>query len=122
MKDIFLDTNFLISAVKYKIDIKSELDRICDFLYRIVVLKGVLLELKSLEKNPKTKTDAKLAQKIALTFHIFDSPINKKVDDILINLSNLQGAIIATNDKELKQKLKGPKIVIRNKKYFEFKQ
>ena len=39
-----------------------------------------------------------------------------KVDDILVGLSG-KDTIIATQDKELKKRIKGKKIVLRQKKY-----
>ena len=35
MKKIILDTNFLITAIKFKVDIFTEINRICDFNYKI---------------------------------------------------------------------------------------
>ena len=49
MKTIILDTNFLIYCVKYKIDFFSEIDRICNFNYKLSVLSSTIDELNSLD-------------------------------------------------------------------------
>lgn len=119
MKDIILDTNFLISAVKFRIDIKGELTRICPFMFRICILDKILLELKKLTESEKTRLEALLSLKFTSLYHLIRTQSEKSVDDILVELSKYKSIIIATNDKELKEKLLSPVIVIRNKKYFE---
>lgn len=121
MKDIILDTNFIISAVNYKIDIKEELNRICPFLFRICIIDKTILELKKLTETEKTRLDAILALKISQVFNILRTHGEKYVDELLIDFSKSKSVIVATNDKELKEKLSCPVIVIRNKKYFELK-
>lgn len=121
MKDIILDTNFLISAIKFKIDIKGELTRICPFMFRICILDKILLELKKLTESEKTRLEALLALKFTSIYHLIRTQADKSVDESLIELSKYKSIIIATNDKELKEKLSSPVIVIRNKKYFELK-
>ena len=118
MKDIILDTNFIISAIKYKIDIQEELSRIFPVLFRICVLDSVLIELKKLTKSPTTRLEAVLGLKITSPFYVIKTE-NKNVDYSLVELSKNKGVVVATNDKELKEKLSCPVIVIRNRKYFE---
>lgn len=113
-KIIFLDTNFLWYIVDYKIDVFAELERICYFPYKIQILSGTIEELEKLK--PKNYGIIKLLLK---KIEIKKSEI-KKVDDELTKLSE-EGAIIATQDKELKDRLKGEVIVIRQKKYLELK-
>ena len=120
MKDVVIDTNFLILALKYRIDIKEELTRILPFMFRIDILDKSLLELKKLTESPKTQLEALLALKLSATFHLLRS-LDGSVDDNLVRLSENKQVIIATNDKELKERLKGKYIVIRNMKIFELK-
>lgn len=119
MKKIILDTNFLMAVSQFNIDIFKELERICDFNYELYVLEGTKEELEKLIKE--LSLSKKVAAKIALSL-IERTDINiilhKKghVDDILAE----QDAIIATQDKELKQKLKAKDIktiTIRQKKH-----
>src|SRR3989344_3473855 len=104
MKDIILDTNFIISAVKYKIDIREELIRIFPILFRICVLDSVLFELKKLTESPTTRMEAVLGLKITSPFYVLKTK-NNFVDNTLIELSKNKDVIIATNDKELKERL-----------------
>ncbi len=113
-KLIILDTNFLIYCVKYKIDFFSEIDRLCDFNYSLAVLDRSIEELEFLK--PKGLNLIKVFLK---KIKILESSIHS-VDDELARLSK-EGNIIATQDKGLKDKLKCPVIVIRQKKYLELK-
>ena len=116
---IILDTNFLIETIKYKIDSLMELRRICDFNFELCILDKTLDELEKINK---------VESRIALSFiHILKiintkESKNKDVDDILVELSS-KDTIIATQDKELKRRLRKkhiPLIIIRQKKYYKF--
>ena len=113
MKTIILDTNFLIDCVKYKIDLFTEINRICSFDYKLAVLSSTILELERLKP-----TSLNLIKKFIEKMEVIRS--EGYVDKILIDLSN-KDIIIATHDQELKRRLKGPVIIIRQKKYLELK-
>ncbi len=108
---ILLDTSFLLTAVKYKVDIFEKLKG-----HELVVLNGVKRELETLIKAKKR---GKLEAKIVLELlkknkvKIKKSKI-RSVDDALVAEKNY---VIATQDRELKRKLKGKKIItIRQKR------
>lgn len=105
---IILDTNFLMAISQFKIDIFNELKK---FPYKVYIIDKTIKELKILNN-----THSKIALKL-----IKDIPIIKtkpgKTDNILIELS--KDNIIATQDKELKKRLKAPYLVIRQKKYLK---
>jgi len=110
MHSIILDTNFLLSSLKFKIDFISEIDRICKFNYEVLVFEGTLREIKN-------KKLGRLALEIIRQKNI--RVINSKnsyVDKDILNLSG-EDYIIATNDKNLIKKLKFPIIRIKQKKY-----
>ena len=113
MRKIVLDTNFLIYCAKFKIDFFSELERICNFPYKIAVLDKTLEELEKVK--PK---ELKLIKKYLEKINIIKSKENY-VDKELINLKD--DCIIATQDLKLKKQLKGPVIIIRQRKYLELK-
>ncbi len=123
MKLIALDTNFLLYAAKYKIDIVSELDRICDFSYKMVLPEQVLKELKGISTSGKGKDReaALLALQITNNFGIQKIDA-KSADDALLMLAS--GNVLATMDKELRKRFKKGKsarvIAIRQKKYLIF--
>ncbi|MBS3168244.1 ribonuclease VapC [Candidatus Woesearchaeota archaeon] len=114
MKTIIVDTNFLIYCAKFKIDFFSEIDRLMLTNYKIVTLNTIIEELEKVK--PK---ELKLIKRFLEKVEIIKTN-EKKVDKELQFLSS-KDFIIATQDRELKQKLKGPKIIIRQKKYLELK-
>ena len=116
---VVLDTNFLIDLLKYKIDIR-EIEGIVGARCELITLDGVIDELKKIAKSRKKSSKyAKLALKL-IDFHkikIIPSP-EKNTDKALIFLA--RNAMIATNDKKLRKKLKkiGMKtIYLRAKKH-----
>ena len=112
MYKIILDTDFLLTSLKFKVDLISEIERILDFKYKIFVIDKTLDELK----NKKLE---KLALELIKRFNIIETKKDKIVDDLILELKD-DNIIVATQDKELKKKLKREKIpiiTIRQKKY-----
>ncbi len=131
-RKILLDTNFLMIPGNLGVDILRELDRICNFNYKLYVVDKSLDELKKLpEKARKEKTKTKVAVNIAFKLiellgkegkiniiptKTDDSLKDKYVDDVLKLLA--QDYIIATTDSELKKHLKRV-IILRGKNHLE---
>ena len=61
MKTIILDTNFLMVPAQYKVDIFSEIERICGFSYELVVPDVVVKELEKIAAGQKGKAAARMA-------------------------------------------------------------
>jgi len=109
MKKILLDTNFLLIPYQFKVDIFSEIQRIADFKYEIYVVDKTVDELKKIIGKQKGK-DSKAAilglimleQKGAKMVKTKES---KDVDSLILNEAK-KGYIVATQDAELKRKLK----------------
>ena len=125
---IILDTNFLLIPAQFKVDIFSEIERICDFPYKIYILEQSIDELNKiiLEQKGKNKAAAKLALQLIKQKGLNTIGISKKdsVDNILANLPE-KDYIVATQDIELKRRLKAKNIKIitlRNKKYLQFEK
>ena len=120
MKNILLDTNFLIDCAKNKIDIHRELTRILDTNFDMCVLDRTMDELDVvIAKGRKEGLAAKLAKTILMTKQFVILPTSGGHTDTLLLRRADDDNIIATMDKELKQKLKKKKqdvIVIRSKK------
>lgn len=117
MKQIIIDTNALVAMGEFKIDIFTELERICDFPYKITILIGTLEELNRIyqESKGKYKAAAKLALDIIKKKNIEIIPEEGYVDDILVELSK-KGNLVLTQDIELKKRLTKPYLTIRQKK------
>jgi len=126
MRKIILDTNFLLIPIQFKVDIFSEIDRICLFSYKLYIVDKAIDELKNIVKIQKGKH--KLAAKIALQL------VKRKgvgviktneghVDDLILELLG-KDYILATQDELLRRKAvkKGFKvIVLRSKKHLVLK-
>jgi rRNA-processing protein FCF1 len=108
---------------QFMVDIYSEIHRIFPFKYDLYVLDKTFDELDSIinTQKGKNKASAKLAKAIleAQKPKTLKTTSKDYVDNILLDLD---GYIIATQDRALRSKLrkKGVKtIVLRQKKYLE---
>src|SRR3989344_2084995 len=112
-KKVIIDTNFLVECIRFKIDLFSEIDRLLIY-HELFILDRALEELSRIKIKERA-----LLKKFLEKFKIIDtsSYSNLGVDDIITKLS--EDYVIATQDKELKRRLKGQKIIIRQKKYLE---
>ena len=121
MRRIILDTNFLLAVSQFKVDIFSEIERICDFPYTLYMLDKSIDELNKIIRTPKKKDKA--AAKLALALIKGRIKILKSkgsfVDDILASIAD-DNTIIATQDKELKKRIKTRIITVKQKKYLAF--
>ena len=109
---IVLDTNIILDTIKFKVDLFAELKRICNFNCTIAILDKTL---KELENKPNSKLAFELLKKKKVKIIKTDKGY---VDKLLLKLN--KNYIIATNDKELKNKLKKDNkkiITLRQKKY-----
>ncbi len=99
------------------LDIFSEIEKACDFPYRIFVLQGTIDELNTiiLEQREKFRRAAKLALKLLEAKKIPVMKSSGHVDQQLVKLSH-QGYMILTQDAALKKKLVRPYLTIRQKK------
>ena len=119
---VLLDTNFFLDLIRYRNDFS--LFENLEERVELFVSSEVIRELKSIA-NKKTK-EGRLAlialeliknQKIRVV-----KSLKKNVDEDLIALAKNEGFIIATNDKDLKEKLKKENIKViclRDKKKIE---
>ena len=124
MKKIILDTNFLLIPIQFKVDIFSELDRICDFNYKLYIYANSISELKNIieKQSQKHKKAAEFALKLIKLKNIEIIKSDEKDVDSLILENFDKDTIIATQDAVLKKKLlrKGASVVIlRQKKYLQ---
>lgn len=120
---IILDTNFLLIPAQFKVDIFSEIDRICLFPYELYIVDKTISELEKIikEQKGKDKAAAKLALDMlkAKNIDILESETEKSVDDIIKSVVNKKEFVVATQDIPLKRALKSkniPIITMRQKK------
>jgi rRNA-processing protein FCF1 len=118
MRKILLDTNFILTCIKNKIDLFEEF-----FLegYKIIIPEQVIKEIKKYEKKPEGKIALKILEK-----DFYEKPDigsgRGTVDNKIVKYAmENPGLIVATLDREIKNKLKKKNkvMVIRNKKKLE---
>jgi rRNA-processing protein FCF1 len=107
MKKVILDTSFILSAVRNKIDFFEDLKMMG---MQILIPDRVIKELKGLK--------AELALKLLHAHKFKQIKIKgKNTDRAIMNYAKENPRIIvATLDRELKKSIKSPKLVIRQKK------
>lgn len=120
MKYAVLDTNFILSCIRKKIDFFEEIK----FMgFKILMPMQVIEELEKISKreNVKFSSEAKLALSL-LKKNVFtrvDLKM-KNVDNGIIKLAEKNKEyIVATLDREMKNKIKNRNIVIRGEKKLE---
>lgn len=114
MKIVF-DTNFLVSCLKFNISFLEELEG--DELFIVDKTKE---ELEKLIKSGKTKDKQRAKIILALLNKRKIKKIkSKEIETVDDALARLKGYIIATQDKNLKKRVKGKKLIIRAKKKLE---
>jgi hypothetical protein len=126
MKRVLLDTNFLMIPAAFRVDIFAELERIMHEPYEVCILDRTVDELRKITETQrgKDKDAARLALELARhkRVKIIITKENKVVDDLIAQIANSKSFIVATQDRELKNKLKAkrvPLIVMRQKKYLK---
>ena len=125
MKYAILDTNFILTCVKQKIDFFEDIKLMG---FQIVIPKQVINEIEKVSRSKKklhVRDDAllslKLLEKNRESYKNIDiSKYGKNTDKRIKGFSNkYPEAVVATLDRELKKKTKNRKIIIRNKKKLE---
>ena len=120
MKYAVLDTNFILSCIRKKIDF---FELIPQMGMKIVIPLQVMDEIRKFSRQGRgnLKQEAKLALVLLQNqeFNRIDL-YNKNVDNGLIKLAEKnENYIIATLDSQIKHKTKNPNLVIRGEKELE---
>lgn len=107
MKKIILDTNFLLTPGRFKVDIFSELERIMNEPYEIYIFDRSLEELEKIKKNGsgKDKQAVEIAIKLLNTKALKTISCSRYVDDAILEFAE-PNTLVATQDLELKKKLR----------------
>ena len=121
MKKVLLDTSFILSCVREKVDF---FDRLEDMGYGIVISNNVVKEIKGLADKGKTlklREIASLALKVIASEKYESLEIKGRyVDSAIVNyLKTDREYALATVDKVLKKKVNNPRIVLRARKRLE---
>ena len=123
---VILDTNFLLIPAQFRVDIFSEIDRICVFSHVLAVVDRTVDELEHIieSQKGKNKAAAGLALKMLKANRVAILPSKnamfKNVDKIIIEFASSERVVVATQDYKLRSELRksGTRtIVLRSKKY-----
>ena len=121
---IILDSNAFFAPIYFKIDIFRELKVLLNRNFEMILISPIKQELEILaEKNSsKNSKNASFALKLASECKYVEVKIPKGVliDDIIIKKAKDWKAIVFTNDRELKERLRNisvPVIYVRQKSF-----
>jgi len=124
-KEVIIDTNFLTVPSQFNVDIFSEAERLLDGRLQFVVLAGSLEEAKKkLQQATKVKEKRKfrMARELATRCEIVEPDkriASLPVDDQILEYATSVSGVIATNDRDLRQRAirnNIPVIYLRGKK------
>ncbi len=128
---IVLDTNFLLIPAQFKVDIFSEIRRICDFSYELVVVPETVAELEGIAVSRGSSGKDRKAAKLALellklkAFRVKvlkNRKLFKRADEAILAIAD-KNSCVATQDAELRRRLREKAvrlIILRQKQYLKF--
>ncbi len=96
---------------KFNLSLFEEVERALNRSFSAIVLSPIADELTALARigTPKEKQAARLALKLAKAkceiLHIHPT-LNETVDDLILRIATERGYAVATNDKELRKRLR----------------
>lgn len=117
---VILDSNALMMQFQFHVDIEKEVRRILNFNFEVVVPRIVVNELERLAKegNNKEAAEARMAAELAKTFRVEESPGDG--DTGILRMAEKLNAIVVTNDKVLRARLRAkdiPNIYMRSRAF-----
>jgi rRNA-processing protein FCF1 len=126
---VVLDTNFLTVPAQFGVDVFSEAERVLERSIEFILLDSVLDEIKG-KLERAGKTDGRMF-KVALDLterckvvEIDQSMKESPVDNQLLEYTVSVRGVLATNDKELRERASErgiPVLMLRGKKHLELK-
>ena len=123
---VVLDTSILMLAAEHRIDLFGEISRLVPMAHKCVLLTSVYNELNNMinSKSGKEKLLARVALKMAGNCELINVENIKGADDSILEFAkgNLGNVIVATNDAELRRKLRMlsiPVIYVRDSNHLE---
>jgi len=112
---VILDSNFLFMPMQFHVDLLDELERVTGKRAEPIMLSPVYEEIRAITaKGGKMGKLAAVALKYAerLKRVDVDTRPGETVDDIILRMAAEWGCPIATNDRELRKKLRDANITI----------
>jgi len=126
MLRVILDSNALFVPLQFKIDIFSDLERLLNRNFELILLSPVKRELEALAEkgSPKMRKNASYALKLAerCKYVEVDDLASALTDDIIVRIAKEWNSPVFTNDKQLRKRLRDisvPVIYVRQKSHLE---
>lgn len=123
---VILDSNFLFVPSQFKIDIFEELAKLLNQRFEPVLLSTTHNELLTMTErgSPSRRKQAFLALKLAEKCHLVNVKKSKEEtnDDVILRIATERRSPVATNDRELRRKLRDrdiPVVYLRSKRRLE---
>ena len=121
---IILDSNAFFVPIYFKIDVFSELEHLLNRNFEMILISPIKQELKMLteKKSEKNSKAAHFALNLAskCKYIKVKHPKGALIDDIIIRKAKDWKAVVFTNDRELKKRLRDisvPVIYVRQKSF-----
>ena len=123
---VILDSNALLVPLQFKIDVFSDLERLLNRSFEVILLSPVKRELEALARkgSPKMRKNASYALKLAkkCRYVEVDFPASELTDDVIVKIAEEWKSPVFTNDRKLRQRLRDisvPVIYVRQKSRLE---
>ena len=107
---VVLDSNFVLVPVQFKVDVFEEIPRLVDEKIEYVVLSPCLDEIRAFRSKERRAAGAVMALLSKKGFETVKA--SGKPDDAIVEYASKLGggAVVCTNDGELRARLKGKKV------------
>lgn len=113
---IIFDSNFLLIQPQFRININKELEKILNRKIEGIIISPIYEELQRLSKRKeiKERKNALMTLQLIKNFDIVkvERLQNETVDDLIIRLAKKWNSPVATNDKELRRRLRSRSIAV----------
>jgi len=118
---VILDSNFLMASIQFHVDVFRELDKSLNQKVKTVMLSPIYEEIQRIACGKgELARRAKLALRMAKNSEVLKVKLKpgESVDDSIVRLAKEWGCPVATNDRELRRRLRllsVPVIYLRQK-------
>ena len=122
---VILDSNFLMAPFQFHVDVFEELEYLLQKKIDFIVPSAVKLELTTISsRGGEGAAEASLALQLASRCRVVDVTLqpNETVDDAILKAAQKLTAVVATNDIELRKRLRDinvPVVYLREKSKLE---
>lgn len=123
---VVLDANFFFVSSQFNVDVFEELAKLLNRRFEPILLSSTQKELQGLAKSnsPKKRNQAHLALKLAEECRLVpvEKSLDETYDDVIVRVSAEWKSPVATNDRELRKRLRKigiPVVFLRQKRRLE---